>query len=341
MKCEVYVRGKPQYCRANTGPVRAPSGLAPFGNELSCTCIPTFLQTHCPLFPLTTLPMLVRSLRRLAAVQIPRPIDHELLRAELIARNLPYIWDQVDYRNSDKLITTLASYVPLSWLDAPTTVTRTGDACNSSRYMAPSFHLVYFNPVFPTHLLLPDGTDPSQSPGEPFVRRMWAGGRVRFNPDQRMQMLNKWSVCVEGIRDVIIKGPPGTEKVFVGVERRMFDSTHLNRQDWHTAIWPEDENDVFGAAIVERRNLVFMRERTREELAAVRQQGSPPAPEKMLKRSNHHSLFLRDTILKLTCTSTTQANIHPHSHPRCHLALPLQRSDIKRPRNPPRSILLP
>jgi hydroxyacyl-ACP dehydratase HTD2-like protein with hotdog domain len=131
-------------------------------------------------------------------------------------------------------------------------------------------HLVYFPTPAPSSLLLPDGTDPFQSPGEPFVRRMWAGGRMRF-PHEGGPLLDATrAVCVEGIRDVTLKGKEGEEKVFVGIERRvaLVDHEGEEEQEIRARVWLADEEDQGDAVVIERRNLVFLRERTPEELHA-------------------------------------------------------------------------
>jgi hypothetical protein len=51
--------------------------------------------------------MFARSLRRLGPPQVPNAIDYDRLRTSLIERNLPYLQDQADFRNTDKLIATL------------------------------------------------------------------------------------------------------------------------------------------------------------------------------------------------------------------------------------------
>src|SRR6266536_3488451 len=80
--------------------------------------------------------------------------------------------------------------------------------------LPPAHHLVYFNRVIPSHKLLPNGTDPLQSPGPPFVRRMWAGGYLRFHPNRHPPVLRgECYVCLERIRDIQIKGREGEEKV--------------------------------------------------------------------------------------------------------------------------------
>ena len=79
----------------------------------------------------------------------------------------------------------------------------------------------------------------------------------------------KRAVCLEGIRDVTVKGKESEEKIFVGVERRVAaveereDEENIRRR-----VWAAREEDAGDAVVVERRNLVFMRDRTPEEIQA-------------------------------------------------------------------------
>lgn len=139
-------------------------------------------------------------------------------------------------------------------------------------------HLVYFPPAIPHHGLLPDGTDTLHSPPSPtpFTRRLWAGGSVTFHPSPQSRLyLNGARVaCVEGIRDVTIKGKAGDEKIFVRIERRYgyvnpsrgergrhVDDENINDEDVIKRVWIGDQ-----AAVAERRNLVFLRARENVKL---------------------------------------------------------------------------
>lgn len=42
-------------------------------------------------------------------------------------------------------------------------------------------HLAFFHPRNPEHVLRKDGTDSDFCPPEPFTRRMWAGGKMKWN----------------------------------------------------------------------------------------------------------------------------------------------------------------
>jgi hydroxyacyl-ACP dehydratase HTD2-like protein with hotdog domain len=169
--------------------------------------------------------------------------------------------------------------------------------------------LLYFEPAKPPSELLSDGTNPDQSPGHPFVRRMWAGGSVLYNHLKPLLMDNSRAVCLEGIRDVAVKGKPGDEKVFVGIERRLAALNKDEEKEMRDAngqedkileledkirqrLWMPSDTDFGPASIVERRNIVFMHERSPEQakqaIAAAKQ------PTKMLKPQNkpdyHHTL---------------------------------------------------
>lgn len=85
--------------------------------------------------------------------------------------------------------------------------------------------LTRFNARLPSSMLLSDGTDALHSPGEPWQRRMWAGGAVTINPSLKIRSdtpfkLRKDLVCVERIKDVRLQGTGTDAKIFVTIERR-------------------------------------------------------------------------------------------------------------------------
>lgn len=130
-------------------------------------------------------------------------------------------------------------------------------------------HLVYFPPTVPPQGLNPeDGTDNLHSPGPPFVRRLWAGGSLSFNPALRQQLdlSNGRVVCVEGVRNVTVKGLEEDQKVFVDIDRciRALDG----EEDGEAAAerdWLADGADLKERfSIVERRTLVFMKKKSPE-----------------------------------------------------------------------------
>jgi hypothetical protein len=141
-------------------------------------------------------------------------------------------------------------------------------------------HSVYFPTAVPQRTLLPDGTDVLHSPTTPtsFTRRLWAGGSLKFNctADNNLYLDGTRAVCIEAIKDVVIKGPQGHEKVFVHIERkiahvfpliggeRQFNDAYINEQDIVQRLHSGGE-----AAVIERRELVFIRgdEKTHTRMA--------------------------------------------------------------------------
>ncbi|KAF1981817.1 hypothetical protein K402DRAFT_398216 [Aulographum hederae CBS 113979] len=208
--------------------------------------------------------------------------DH--LKTSLPQRTPKIYYDSLSAFQSNRLESTLATYVPSSWLPNLQQSHR-----EQEHDLPAGHHLVHFNPLLPADQLLADGTDPSQSPGEPFVRRMWAGGNVRFaTSGNSLKTTPDTHVCVEGIRDVSIKGVSGQEKVFVGIERRIgsLQSKDESEEAILRRLWPAEDtataSDMGAASLIERRNIVFMREKSPEELKQVADRSKIP-PTKILK----------------------------------------------------------
>ncbi|KAF1809254.1 hypothetical protein P152DRAFT_484783 [Eremomyces bilateralis CBS 781.70] len=211
-----------------------------------------------------------RSLRAVRCLPHPRLTRSQSttpfasLQTSLPARPPQLIHDLASPVPSWKLHRILTGFVPPSWL--PPTHSDTPIPTDPTPLpLPPAHHLVYFNPTIPENSLLPDGTDPSQSPGGPFVRRMWAGGDVTWLNRGALDLAaNTPAVCVERIKDVAIKGKEGDEKVFVGIERRMGPVAGWEAEQRGDAVaggWEQ---------CVERRNIVFMRERATEEIEKLR-----------------------------------------------------------------------
>jgi len=89
---------------------------------------------------------------------------------------------------------------------------------------------------------------------------------VTFNPSPKLRLSldGVRAACVEGIRDVTIKGKEGDERVYVHIERRYGyldrarDSPARGDKDVTKRVWEGEQ-----AAVVERRDLVFLRARER------------------------------------------------------------------------------
>jgi hydroxyacyl-ACP dehydratase HTD2-like protein with hotdog domain len=139
---------------------------------------------------------------------------------------------------------------------------------NRACHLPAGHHLVYFPPQVTLSQLLPDGTDVLHSPGEPFNRRLWAGGRLRFPITSDLVLNGARAVCIETIRDVIVNGREGAEKVAVKIERRI-GTVQENEEESsiRRRIWKESEAEIGNASVIENRDLVFMRKKTQEELS--------------------------------------------------------------------------
>lgn len=195
------------------------------------------------------------------------------------ARKIPPIFDDLTPQSSFRLDTTLCDFLPPA-PNFPSPVPA------PSKTLPIPHHLIYHEPTKPSSVMLADGTNPDQSPGEPFVRRMWAGGRVLYNHSSPFILDGSRGVCAEFIRSVSVKGKPGEEKIFVRIERRQARATadevercgpvaegdaqaredleHRVRQ----RLWRDSEEDFGPCSILEARNIVFMRSRTPSEAAA-------------------------------------------------------------------------
>jgi len=97
---------------------------------------------------------------------------------------------------------------------------------------------------------------------------MWAGGAVSWPATAAraggggLPLDGARAACLEAIRSVAVKGAPGSEKVFVGIERRVGRLLRDDEPEHETRarLWRDDDADPGEAAVVERRNIVFMRE---------------------------------------------------------------------------------
>lgn len=214
------------------------------------------------------------------------------LQSSLPKRAIQPTFEDLSPQTSYRLATTLADFLPSS--TPPPVLPPTSLA----KELPIPHHLVYFEPSKRASEMLPDGTNPDQSPGEPFVRRMWAGGRLLYNHENPLRLDGSRGVCAEFIRGVTIKGREGEEKLFVAIERRLAKSSeaenslakqvaegHAKREDLdhlvRQRLWRDSEEDFGECSILETRNIVFMRARTSEQAKA----DAAKAPGKILKPS--------------------------------------------------------
>ena len=205
-------------------------------------------------------------------------VDFDAIRDEMISRPPKHIWDVMSPTNSHLLNIALDDFIPPSCQPAhfrrAGAVHPVGRPYNqpagaelrdtTDELQLPEGHqLVYFPPQIPASGLLPDGTDPYQSPGSPFERRMWAGGSIKFA--HGLSLDSTPALCIENIAQVAVKGPPGEEKVFVDVVRRYVDEVY--RKDDA----PDGSGLGYQTGAEETRTIVFMRrgEPVTKEFAAA------------------------------------------------------------------------
>ncbi|PWY64984.1 DER1-domain-containing protein [Aspergillus heteromorphus CBS 117.55] len=180
----------------------------------------------------------------------------EHLHRELTSRHVPLAFDYMHPQPSHLLNLTLFDLLP-AVSSAP------GDlpSVRTPPPLSAGHHLVYFPPQVSLSQLLPDGTDTLHTPGSPFNRRLWAGGRVRFLADNSLCLDGSRAVCLETIRDVTVTGQPGDERVNVRIERRI--GTVQEDEDQRSIrerLWKEDADEAGQSSIIEDRSLVFMRD---------------------------------------------------------------------------------
>ncbi|KAJ6010503.1 hypothetical protein N7451_001915 [Penicillium sp. IBT 35674x] len=198
----------------------------------------------------------------------------ERLHHDLTTRKLPLTFDYLHPQPSHLLNLSLHDLLPQS-----------SGGCNVSPIL-PSItnpsplpighHLIYFPPQVTLSQLVPDGCDVLHTPGDPFNRRMWAGGNVRF-PTAGPLLDGSRAVCIESIRNVTVKGREGDEKVIVTIERRVgtVPEGEAEEETWNR-IWQKNEVDLGSSSLIENRDLIFMRAKTAEQIALDREQFSKP-----------------------------------------------------------------
>lgn len=213
------------------------------------------------------------------------------LRDELTTRKLPLTYDYLHPQPSHLLNLTLADLLaqsqsqshsrsdPSETSNETQTQAQTLPVLPSIQRPSPlpiAHHLIYFPPQVSLSQLLPDGTDILHTPGDPFNRRLWAGGNIRFpGPDPLLD--GSRAVCIESIRNVTVKGREGAEKVIVTIERRVstVPEGETEAESWRR-IWTEDETCPGESSLVENRDLIFMRAKSVDEIRADRESFGRP-----------------------------------------------------------------
>lgn len=221
------------------------------------------------------------------------PSWFQQLRTQMLQRDVSYISEDITAQHEHRLARTLLGFLPAEWCRAPSF---------KKPVLPVGHHVIWFNMAAPSLELLPDGTDDYHSPGDPWVRRMWAGGSVQVKPSEYFHKKHGFALGTaiagaERIKDVQLRGKDDAAKIFVTIERRfaridqLFKShrqasllgektTRINVQKYFKEQLRDDE--PWGDAILkEERNLVFFKERSAEEMEAIK--AGQMAPVRYLK----------------------------------------------------------
>ncbi|PLN74807.1 hypothetical protein BDW42DRAFT_51682 [Aspergillus taichungensis] len=188
----------------------------------------------------------------------------EQLHQTVTSRQLPLVFDYLHTQPSYLLDQTINNLFKIS-PSVPDNATNLPSITARPR-MPEGHHLVYFPPQVPLSELLPDGTDTLHYPGEPFTRRLWAGGSINFITE-RPVLDGSRAVCIETNRDVTLKGKGEEEKVVVRIERRIgrvSDGEAI--EDVRARLLEEEEEKPGDCSIIENRHLIFMRGKSEEQL---------------------------------------------------------------------------
>jgi hypothetical protein len=93
------------------------------------------------------------------------------------------------------------------------------------------------------------------------------------------------AVCLESIRNVVVKGREGDEKVIVTIERRIGNvSEQETVEQIRGRIWAENEEDAAEASVIENRDLIFMRLKSSAQIEADKAQFGKP--DRTVKRAH-------------------------------------------------------
>lgn len=191
----------------------------------------------------------------------------ERLQHELTTRKIPLFYDYLHPQPSHLLNLSLCDLLPKKATVSTLTSTTLPSITNPSP-LPLGHHLIYFPPQVTLSQILPDGTDILHTPGDPFRRRLWAGGNLRF-PAPSPPLDGRRAVCIESIRNVAVKGREGDEKVIVTIERRVGTvSEGEDEAQIRSHIWTEDEALAGEASVIENRDLIFMRSKSAAQIAA-------------------------------------------------------------------------
>ena len=99
----------------------------------------------------------------------------------------------------------------------------------------PGYHLAYFTPAALPDELGADGTDRSYSPSKPYTRRMWAGGEISWDADNRLRVGEEVTETTELLSADAKVTRTGEEMIVVGVEKTFKNQVGIamvDKRDW-------------------------------------------------------------------------------------------------------------
>ncbi|KAK6349785.1 hypothetical protein TWF696_006060 [Orbilia brochopaga] len=245
------------------------------------------------------------------------PVDEHIQRLppearELLARQYPLIQEFISPSQSHLLTLTLQPYLGFSDIEQadpndseaphnPFTIKNMLPIYGTT--LPPGYHFAYFNGYTQESDLSSDGYIASQAPGGPWTRRMWAGGKLTYQPmpekrnrgqdrgarRARPLDIGRRALCHETVEDIQMKGEPGSdnEMMFVYLRRKLWAEGFIVREPNKTPklkdfeqtseddlrVLPDEE-----VPIIEQRCLVYMKEKPKDP-ASARRSKKPAAAE--------------------------------------------------------------
>jgi hydroxyacyl-ACP dehydratase HTD2-like protein with hotdog domain len=108
----------------------------------------------------------------------------------------------------------------------------------------PGYHLVYFTPAAVEAELGADGSDRTFNPSAPFTRRMWAGGKIKWETGNKLQVGQQVEERTTLVAATAKKSRSGHEMLLVDVEKQLWNKIGLSVVDQRSVqyLWgPRDK----------------------------------------------------------------------------------------------------
>ncbi|KAK6541740.1 hypothetical protein TWF694_007530 [Orbilia ellipsospora] len=238
---------------------------------------------------------------------------------ELLTRQFPLIQDFIGPSHSHLLTLTLQPY--LNFSDIKPSVPGDENAPHNpftiknilpyyGVRLPPGYHFAYFNGYTQESELSADGYISAQSPGGTWTRRMWAGGKLTFQPMPEKRRkgydrgarrarpldIGRRALCHESIEDIQMKGEPGSdnEMMFVYIRRKIWAEGYIVREptkspklldvpqpeETELLVLPDEE-----VPLIEQRCLVYMKEKPKADPTTTKDEPAKPSTAKVEEKS--------------------------------------------------------